>query len=70
MHYGPEQLDFPAFIIHVPMCLGVSKRVSKRMSAAGRMSEASGVEQANDRTDEPVAQYLCLDYFLFCTIVP
>ena len=49
-----------------------SERVSERMIAAERMSEASGVEQAieqavraNVLTDEQVARYLFLDSWLF-----
>ena len=35
-------------IIHFSMCLGVIERVSKRMSAVKRMSNASSAEQANE----------------------
>ena len=46
------------------------------MSAAERASKVSSAEQANEcvvqankQTDEQVAQYLCLDSWLFWTIV-
>ena len=58
-------------IFHFPTSEGVSK-VSKRVSAAERGSEASSAEQANEwavraneRTDERMTQYCSLDSWLF-----
>ena len=61
-------------MMHFPSATstGVSERARKRMSAAERASEVSSAKpaneravQANEQTDEQVAQYLGLDPWPF-----
>ena len=55
-------LRHPHFIIRSLMSLGVSELMNERSRAA----EQADV-QANEQTDERVAQYLCLNFWLFWT---
>ena len=68
MHYGTKLGHFETLQIHLPTSEGVSERVS----AAEGTSKASSPEQANERavwanerTDELVAQYCSLYFWLF-----
>ena len=71
MHYGTKPVHFETLKIHFPTSEGVSE-----VSAAEGASEASSPEQANERavranerTDERVAQYLRLGFWLIQTTV-
>ena len=66
-HYGSEQPNFVT-ANHFPPSSGASERSSDWMSTAERASKARRAEQANEwavqaneQTDERVAQYLRLD---------
>ena len=48
--------------------MSTAGRSSEQVSAAERVSKLSNAEQANEERDKRVAQYLCLDSWLFGTI--
>ena len=73
---GKKRSKKSHLIIRFPMSSGVSKWESTQVNAAERANEANSVwqafewtVQANEQTNEQVAQYINLDSWLFLTIV-
>ena len=72
VHYGSQQPDVPALMIHCASSSGVSERASEQTnehSGACKLGKQCGAVRTNGQMDERVAQCLCLCSWLFWTIV-